>query len=63
MLDRILDLYRVEYLAAEKRVIGSNAHRLMRKRYSAPIVEEIRLWLEQEKEAALPKSPLGKAYT
>ncbi len=63
MLDRILDLFRVEYLAAEKRVVGTDTHRRMRKRCSAPIIDEILLWLEQEKEAAPPQSPLGKAYT
>lgn len=63
MLDRIHDLYVVEYLAADRGLLRTDAHRAMRRRYSAPIVDEITLWLEQERDLVPPKSPLGKAYT
>jgi transposase len=63
MLDRILDLYSVEYLAAERGILGTGAHLALRQRCSRPVVDEIRLWLEQEQDQAPPKSPLGEAYT
>jgi transposase len=62
MLDRIDDLYAVEYLAADLEILGTDAHRALRQRCSAPIVEEIALWLEQERDHVPPKSPLGLAY-
>jgi len=63
MLDRIHDLYAVEYTAADLGVLGSDHHRALRRRCSARIVAEITLWLEQERNLVPPKSPLGQAYT
>lgn len=63
MLDRIHDLYAIEYIAAERGIIRSEAHRAMRRLCSAPIIDEITLWIEQERSAVPPQSPLAKAYT
>jgi transposase len=63
MLDRIRELYRLEYHAADLGILGTPAHKAMRQHCSAAVVEEILLWVEQERHAVPPKSPLGKAYT
>lgn len=63
MLDRIHDLYAIEYVAADRELPGTGAHRVLRRRCSGPIVEEITLWLEQERNQVPPRSPLGQAYT
>jgi len=63
MLDRIHDLYAIEYLAADRENLGTDAHQALRRRCSTPIVDEIALWLDQEHNLVPPKSPLGQAYT
>lgn len=57
----ILDLYRVEYDAAEKNILGTEAHRLLREHRSQAIMDEWKPWLEEHKEMHVPKSPMGRA--
>ena len=57
----ILELYRVEYDAAERQILGTDAHRLLREQRSAKILDEWKLWLEEHKELHAPKSLMGKA--
>ncbi len=53
-------LYDVEREARETRLTARQRHRL-RSRRSGPILEDIRAYLEKEREQVLPKSPIGVA--
>jgi len=57
----ILKLYRVEYSAAERNILGTDAHRILRERESKTIMDEWKLWLEEHKDRHTPKSPMGRA--
>lgn len=60
-LDRILDLYEVEYDAAAENILGTDRHLAMRKVRSAEVLDEWKPWLEEQKPLHAPKSPMGKA--
>jgi len=60
-LDFILDLYRVEHEATEKRIVRTPAHLELRQEKSAAIRERFKAWLEAEKPRHLPKGPMGTA--
>jgi transposase len=53
-------LYRVERQAREEN-LGPEARRALRLEASAPVLEEIRVWLEKNAAAVSPKSKLGQA--
>ena len=61
ILDQILDLYVVEYDAAELGFLGTDKHLAMRKTRSKAIVEEMYEWLEARANRWTPKSAMGKA--
>jgi transposase len=61
MLDKILDLYIVEYDAAESGCLGTEKHLAMRKARSKPILDEMKEWLDERKDRWTPKSGMGKA--
>jgi transposase len=63
MLDMIVNLYRVEYKAAELDVLGTDAHLFLRRTGSKKITDEIRGWLEKQQPLHAPKSPIGKAIS
>jgi len=60
-LDRILDLYEVEYDAAEQNVLGSDRHLAMRRARSDGTVQKFHKWLKEQEPLHPPKSPMGKA--
>ncbi len=60
VLDRIVDLYAVEWKAQEKGICGTEAHRLLRQAESVPVVEKIEAWLMEHEPQTPPRSPLGK---
>jgi transposase len=57
----ILNLYRVEYDAAARDILGTDAHRFLREQRSQKIMDEWKLWLEKHKDRHTPKSPMGRA--
>jgi transposase len=57
----IRQLYEVEYEAAARDVLGTEAHRLLREHISRPILDDWKVWLEAHKEEHTPKSPMGRA--
>jgi transposase len=57
----IRELYQVEYDAAERNLLGTDAHRLMREDRSGPLLAEWKNWLEEKKGEHVPKSPMGNA--
>jgi transposase len=60
-LDQILELYLVEYEAAEKKLLGTEAHGVLRQERSQPVMEAFHQWLEQQQPLHPPKSPMGQA--
>ena len=63
VIDEILNIYEVEYEAAEKQIIGTEDHRLLRQAKTKPVVEGLFAWLEEQKQCHLPKGPMGKAIS
>lgn len=61
VLEKILDLYIVEYDAADEEILGSEKHLMMRQVRSKPILEGLKKYLDEEKPNHLPKGPAGKA--
>ena len=57
----IRELYQVEYEAAERDVLGTDTHRLMRQHRCGPLLDEWKGWLEEKKGEHIPKSPMGRA--
>jgi transposase len=60
-LEQILELYIVEYDAAEMGILGTDKHLAMRQARSKPILEGLKKYLEEEAPSHLPKGPVGKA--
>ena len=60
-IEVIRQLYEVEYDAAERDSLGTDAHRLLRQHRSQPLLEEWKVWLEEKKGLHVPKSPTGRA--
>ena len=63
LLDKIVALYRVEHDAAEKSLLGTEAHEILRDERSKPIVVEIERWVDAKRGMTPPQSPLGTALT
>jgi transposase len=62
-LDFILELYKVEYLAAEENVLGTRRHWAMRTLRSREVMDKFHEWLLKQRESSPPQSPIGKAIT
>lgn len=62
-LAQIFELYKVEYRAAEKNVLGTDEHLAMRKLQSRDVLENWKEWLDQQQKLHPPKSPIGRAFT
>jgi transposase len=60
-LDLILELYRVEHLAKERRIVGTSEHLALRRERAGPARERLRQWLVDQLDAHPPKSPIGVA--
>jgi transposase len=63
MLGMIIELYRVEYAAAERDILGTEGHLLLRKTESKAITDRIFDWLTEQQTLHTPKSPMGKAIS
>jgi len=61
VLDQILELYIVEYDAAEEEILGTDKHLAMRQVRSKPILEGLKEHIEEEEPHHLPKGPVAKA--
>jgi transposase len=62
-MDQILELYRVEYDAADQDVLGTATHLAIRRTRSQTILNELSEWLAAQKPLHVPKSPFGRAIT
>jgi len=61
VLEQILELYIVEYDAAEEGILGTEKHLMTREVRSKPILEGLKEYLEEEEPNHLPKGPVAKA--
>lgn len=62
-MDLILELYRVEAQARDADVVRTAAHRELRQLRSAPVLEQLHAWLEEQAPRHPPKGPLGQAIS
>lgn len=60
-LDFVLQLYEVEYLAAERDIVGTDEHLKLRQAVMSPIFEKFERWLRDQSPHHLPQGPMGKA--
>lgn len=60
-IDLIREIYEVEYVAAEKSVLGTERHRALRTTQSRAKVGELMNWAVAEQPKHNPKGPLGTA--
>jgi transposase len=61
LLGLILDLYRVEHEALERRIVGTKKHLKLRRKKSAPIRARMHAWLLAHKDSYPPKSRMAAA--
>ncbi len=61
VLDHILELFRVEREAADRRIVGSEAHLTLRQTRSSATLDVIKAWLDAEQPKHLPQGAMGKA--
>jgi len=62
-LDLILELFMIEREAKERGIVGTDKHLRLRRRKSAPVIEQIRKWRERTAALFEPKSAMGEALT
>ena len=61
VLAHIVELYRIEHLAAERELLGTEAHGLLRDTESREALEKIDAWVDERKGKYPPKSKMGIA--
>lgn len=61
VLERIVQLYLVEYRAAEEDILGTAPHLELRQALSKPITGEIIAWCREREQHYNPKSPMATA--
>jgi transposase len=60
-IDKIRGLFRVEYEATERGIVGTAAHRELRLERSEFIADDFFTWATQVRDEVLPKGPLAEA--
>lgn len=63
VLDWILELYRIEYKAAELGILGTMDHLALRQNFAVPILDKIYDWIIEKKKVMPPQGDTGKAIT
>ena len=63
VLDWILELYRIEYKAAEMNMLGTMEHLALRQIYAVPIMDKIWEWITEKKKGLPPRGATGIAIT
>jgi len=63
VLDWILELYRIEYKAAELGILGTSDHLALRQKHAVPIMTKIDEWIKERKGIMPPQGATGKAIT
>jgi len=62
-LDCVLDVYRVEYEARERGILGTPEHLAMRQSKTRAIMNDLDTWLVEQQTLHPPKSPIGRAIS
>jgi transposase len=60
-LEQIVELYLIEHRAAERELLGTEAHYMLRQTESRKILDTFEKWLDERSGKDPPKSPMGKA--
>lgn len=60
-IDEIRQLFRVEYEATLRKIVGTDEHLALRAEKSKPIIDKLFAWLATTKANVLPKSPIAAA--
>lgn len=63
IMEWIVELYRIEYKAADLNVLGTMDHLLLRQKYALPIMNKIKSWVIKNKGLFTPSSNTGIAIT
>ena len=63
VLKWIVQLYRIEYKAAELDILGTSDHLALRQKYAVPIMDKIEAWIAEKKDLMPPTGDTGKAIT
>ena len=63
VLEWIVELYRIEYKAAELDILGTIDHLALRQIYAVPIMDKIDDWITEKKNLMPPQGATGKAIT
>jgi transposase len=63
VMEWILELYRIEYKAAELDVLGTMDHLALRQKYAVPIMDKIDEWITEKRKVMPPKGATGIALT
>jgi transposase len=63
VLDWIVELYRIEYKAAELDILRTADHLALRQKYAVPIMDKIYDWIMEKKAVMPPQGATGKAIT
>ena len=63
LLDLIVELYLIEHRAADRNILGTDAHRLLRNTESVEILDKIEAWVDERDGVYPPRSKMGKAIT
>jgi transposase len=62
-LDHVVELYRIEHRAAERGIVGTEAHLLLRQQESSVLVGQIEAWVDERSGRFPPRSKFGEALT
>ena len=60
-LEKIVELYLIEHRAAERELLGTEAHYMLRQTESRKVLDAFEKWLDERSGMYPPKSPMGKA--
>ncbi|MCP4601196.1 MAG: IS66 family transposase [Proteobacteria bacterium] len=63
VLEWIVELYRIEYKAAELDILGTQDHLSLRQKCAVPIMDKIYDWIMEKKGLMPPQGATGKAIT
>ncbi len=63
VLELIVELYRIEYKAADLDILGSQEHLALRQIHAIPTLDKIDAWIAEKKNVMPPKGATGKAIT
>jgi transposase len=63
VLEWIVELYRIEYKAAELDILGTMDHLALRQIYAVPIMDKIDAWITEKKKIMPPRGNTGTAIT